>query len=666
MENAKKRIEELTEKLNLWSKHYYQFSSPLVSDEVFDAHLIELIELEEKFPELKDENSPTVRVGGQVQEGFEKVEHTSQMLSLDNAFNFDDLAKFDADCKKLASKKEIEYVCELKIDGLAVSVVYENGKIKYGATRGDGRVGENITSNIKTIKTIPLTIPFNDSFEVRGEVFLPKGEFEKLNANRAKEGEQLFANPRNAASGTIRQLDPKVVAKRNLNAFLYNVPNYKVLNATSHYDSLMKVKDLGFNINENTRVCKNIQEVIEYVTEFTNKRENLDYEIDGIVIKVNDFTLYDAIGYTSKFPKWAIAYKFPAEKVETKLIDIFPTVGRTGKITYNAKLEPVRVAGTIVSAATLHNAEFVEEKGLMINDFVVINKAGEIIPEVLYVVKEKRNGQEIKWSPATNCPVCNAHLVKVQGEVDQFCPNEDCPARRTETLVHFASRVAMEIEGLGDKIVNRFFEEKIISDFVSIFELAKHEEKIIALDKFGKKSYDNLIAAIEKSKTNSADRLLFGLGIRHVGAKAAKNIMKKFGTIQNVMDAKYEDIITINEIGEAIAASVVEYFAKQENRDQVNALLEHGVNGKYNGIVQEVTEGPFVGKTVVITGTLSMPRDHFASILESQGAKISGSVSKKTDYLLCGEDAGSKLDKANELGVKVIDEKIFKEMLGGH
>lgn len=665
MENLKKRAQELTEKLNLWSKHYYQFSSPLVSDEVFDAHLIELLDIEKNHPELRDENSPTVRVGGQVQDGFEKVEHTSQMLSLDNAFNFEDLAKFDADCKKLSSRQDVEYVCELKIDGLAVSVVFENGKIKYGATRGDGRIGENITSNIKTIKTIPLSIPFDNTFEVRGEVFLPKTEFEKLNKRREQEGEQLFANPRNAASGTIRQLDPKVVAKRNLNAFLYNVPNYEVLNAKSHFDSLMKVKELGFNINENIRLCKNINEVYDYINEFTQKRNELDYEIDGIVIKVNDFGLYDSIGYTSKFPKWAIAYKFPAEKVETKLIDIFPTIGRTGKVTYNAKLEPVRVAGTIVSAATLHNAEFVEEKGLMINDFVVINKAGEIIPEILYALKDKRTGNEIAWTPATNCPVCNTELVKLPGEVDQFCPNENCKERRVQTLVHFASRVAMEIEGLGEKIVNRFFEEQILTDFVSVFEIAKFKDKIIALDKFGEKSYENLINAIEKAKSNSADRLLFGLGIRHVGAKAAKNILKKFGTIENVMDAKYEDIITINEIGESIAASVVEYFANEENRKMVNALLVCGVNGKYNGVVQEVSEGPFVGKTVVITGTLSMPRDHFTTILESQGAKISGSVSKKTDYVLCGDDAGSKLDKANELGVKVIDEKEFNDLLGG-
>lgn len=658
----KLRIEELTKLLTQYNHEYYVLDKPSVSDREYDRLMQELMELEEKHPELKSNTSPTVRVGGKVLEGFNKIEHEKPMLSLSNAFNEGDLRDFDTRVKKVSPKAT--YVCELKIDGLAVTLHYNNGAFVKGATRGDGVIGEDISENLKTIKTIPLHINNNQPLEVRGEVYMSKATLEKLNEERAAKGEELFANPRNAAAGSLRQLDSRIAAKRNLAMFCYAVPSAADLGCTTHEESLQKISELGFNVNPNRQVCENIDEVLEYINRWTNARFDLPYEIDGIVIKVNQLQEQDKLGNTVKSPRWAIAYKFPAEEVETILKDIIFTVGRTGMVTPNAVLEPVRVAGTRVSRATLHNEDYVTSRDIRINDRVIIRKAGEIIPEVVKPVIDARNGDEIPFEMISTCPRCSSELVREAGEADYYCLNIDCPARIVESLSHFVSRDAMNIDGLGIKVVEQLFEHKLIENVADIYRLTK--EQLLPLERMGDKKATNLLNAIEASKENSLEKLLFGLGIRHVGSKTAKVLATQFENMDSLMDAKFDDFKVVAEVGDVIANSIVHYFSQTANVELIDQLKELGLNMSYKGarLADANTEHVFFGKTVVLTGTLeTLSRKEAGIKLESLGAKVSGSISSNTDYLIAGAKSGSKLTKAQQLGVTVLDETTFLSMM---
>ena len=584
------------------------------------------------------------------------------MLSLSNAFNEGDLRDFDTRVKKVSPKAT--YVCELKIDGLAVTLHYNNGAFVKGATRGDGVIGEDISENLKTIKTIPLHINNNQPLEVRGEVYMSKATLEKLNEERAAKGEELFANPRNAAAGSLRQLDSRIAAKRNLAMFCYAVPSAADLGCTTHEESLQKISELGFNVNPNRQVCENIDEVLEYINRWTNARFDLPYEIDGIVIKVNQLQEQDKLGNTVKSPRWAIAYKFPAEEVETILTDIIFTVGRTGMVTPNAVLEPVRVAGTRVSRATLHNEDYVTSRDIRINDRVIIRKAGEIIPEVVKPVIDARNGDEIPFEMISTCPRCSSELVREAGEADYYCLNIDCPARIVESLSHFVSRDAMNIDGLGIKVVEQLFEHKLIENVADIYRLTK--EQLLPLERMGDKKATNLLNAIEASKENSLEKLLFGLGIRHVGSKTAKVLATQFENMDSLMDAKFDDFKVVAEVGDVIANSIVHYFSQTANVELIDQLKELGLNMSYKGarLADANTEHVFFGKTVVLTGTLeTLSRKEAGIKLESLGAKVSGSISSNTDYLIAGAKSGSKLTKAQQLGVTVLDEATFLSMM---
>ena len=584
------------------------------------------------------------------------------MLSLSNAFNEGDLRDFDTRVKKVSPKAT--YVCELKIDGLAVTLHYNNGAFVKGATRGDGVIGEDISENLKTIKTIPLHINNNQPLEVRGEVYMSKATLEKLNEERAAKGEELFANPRNAAAGSLRQLDSRIAAKRNLAMFCYAVPSAADLGCTTHEESLQKISELGFNVNPNRQVCENIDEVLEYINRWTNARFDLPYEIDGIVIKVNQLQEQDKLGNTVKSPRWAIAYKFPAEEVETILTDIIFTVGRTGMVTPNAVLEPVRVAGTRVSRATLHNEDYVTSRDIRINDRVIIRKAGEIIPEVVKPVIDARNGDEIPFEMISTCPRCSSELVREAGEADYYCLNIDCPARIVESLSHFVSRDAMNIDGLGIKVVEQLFEHKLIENVADIYRLTK--EQLLPLERMGDKKATNLLNAIEASKENSLEKLLFGLGIRHVGSKTAKVLATQFENMDSLMDAKFDDFKVVAEVGDVIANSIVHYFSQTANVELINQLKELGLNMSYKGarLADANKEHVFFGKTVVLTGTLeTLSRKEAGIKLESLGAKVSGSISSNTDYLIAGAKSGSKLTKAQQLGVTVLDEATFLSMM---
>lgn len=659
---SRERVEELTKLLNQYNKEYYVLDKPIVSDREYDRLMQELIELESQFPELKSVASPTVRIGGAVLEGFNKVEHEKPMLSLANAFNESDLRDFDSRVRKVSP--QVTYVCELKIDGLAVTLHYRDGHFVQGATRGDGVVGEDISENLKTIQTIPLQIPYTNPLEVRGEVYMSKATLEKLNKQRAKKGEELFANPRNAAAGSLRQLDSKIAAKRELAMFCYSVPSAFELNCSTHEQSLQKIEELGFNVNSNREVCQSIDEVLAYIEKWSTARFDLPYEIDGIVIKVNQLEEQEKLGSTVKSPRWAIAYKFPAEEVETILKDIIFTVGRTGMVTPNAVLEPVRVAGTRVSRATLHNEDYVKERDIRIFDRVVIRKAGEIIPEVVKPVVDSRNGEEVPFQMIEECPRCGSHLVREVGEADHYCLNIDCPARIVESLCHFVSRDAMNIEGLGVKVVEQLYVNQLISNVADIYKLKK--EQLLPLERMGEKKVSNLLTAIESSKQNSLEKLLFGLGIRHVGSKTAKVLATHFETIEALMNATFEDFKVISEIGDVIANSILHYFSQEANLHLIQELKELQLNMTYTGIKSSSTEmNEFFGKTVVLTGTLTtLSRKEAGEQLEALGAKVSGSVSAKTDYLVAGEKSGSKLKKAQELGVTILDEETMLKMMG--
>ncbi|MBC2288777.1 NAD-dependent DNA ligase LigA [Listeria farberi] len=660
----KKRYEELINILDQYSYDYYVIDNPTVEDAEYDQKMQELLKIEEAHPEWVTPESPSKRVGGEVLEGFKKVEHDTPMLSLANAFNRDDLADFD---RRIRDKvgDDISYMCELKIDGLAVSLQYENGKYNQGATRGDGTVGEDITANLRTIRSIPMKLKKAYSIEVRGEAFMPKRSFQKLNEIREEEGQMLFANPRNAAAGSLRQLDTKIAASRNLDIFLYAVADFGEMGVETHSAGLDMLETLGLKVNKERRLCNNLEEVYAYIDEWTEKRAGLAYDIDGIVLKLNNLEQQRQMGTTVKSPRWSIAYKFPAEEVPTKLLDIELNVGRTGVITPTAVLEPVRVAGTTVSRASLHNEDLIAEKDIRIGDTVLIKKAGDIIPEVIKSITEERNGSEEPFHMPKNCPTCDSELVRLEEEVALRCINPKCPAQIKEGLIHFVSRNAMNIDGLGEKVIIQLFSMHLIKDVADLFFLSK--EKLLELERMGEKSVTNLLTSIEASKQNSLEKLLFGLGIRHVGAKAAKSLAVHFETMDNLKIADKETLTSISDIGEKMADSIVTYFANEEVHDLLEELKRAGVNMTYTGPKLEnmsEEELVFAGKTVVLTGKLEkLTRNDAKALIESLGGNVSGSVSKKTDVVVAGSDAGSKLAKAEELAIPIWSEEDLIEYL---
>ncbi|WP_438503628.1 NAD-dependent DNA ligase LigA [Ectobacillus ponti] len=665
MSDVQARIEELRDILNRLNYEYYVLDQPSVSDAEYDRYMQELLQLEGEHPEYMTEDSPTVRIGGRALDVFEKVTHKSPMLSLGNAFNEGDLRDFDRKVRQAAGEESVSYVCELKIDGLAVSLHYEKGRFLQGATRGDGVTGEDITQNLKTIKAIPLRLKEEVTLEARGEAYMPKKSLEKLNEEREKKGEMLFANPRNAAAGSLRQLDPKIAAQRNLSFFVYGLADLQERTIASHSKALDFLDELGFKTNTHRRICQSIEDVLAFVQEWQEKRPSLDYEIDGIVIKVDDYELQEQLGTTAKSPRWAIAYKFPAEEVVTRLVDIELNVGRTGAVTPTAILEPVRVAGTVVRRASLHNEDLIREKDIRIGDYVILKKAGDIIPEVVASLPERRTGEEQEFRMPEHCPECGDELVRIEGEVALRCVNPVCPAQIREGLIHFVSRDAMNIEGLGERVITQLFEAELIRTVADMYRLTK--EQLLALDRFGEKSASNLISSIGASKENSLEKLLFGLGIRHVGAKAAKTLAQHFETMDALRTAGEEELTAINEIGGKMAESIVAYFANEHVQELLAQLQEYGVNMTYKGLKLSDIAGAdsyFAGKTVVLTGKLEqMGRSEAKKRIEELGGKVAGSVSKSTHLVIAGEAAGSKLDAARKHEIEIWDEaRLLQEL----
>lgn len=664
IDEAAKRAEELRSRLNRWSREYYVEDKPTVEDYVYDQEYAELVAIEEQYPDLITSDSPTQRVGGKVLSGFEKVTHDIPLYSLNDVFSKDELFAFDQRVQK-AIGRPVDYCCELKIDGLSVSLRYENGEFVRGATRGDGTVGENITENLKTVHSVPLKLKDAISIEVRGECFMPKKSFVQLNQAREAEGKDIFANPRNAAAGSLRQLDSKITAKRNLDTFLYTVADFGPMKATTQYDALEELEQIGFHTNHEKRLCHSIDEVWSFIEEYHEKRMDLTYEIDGIVIKVNEFSLQDQLGFTVKAPRWATAYKFPPEEVETKIEEIEWTVGRTGVVTPTAIMTPVRVAGTTVSRASLHNGDYIKLKDIRLNDIVRIYKAGDIIPEVAQVVLDQRPADSEPYVLPTHCPICHSELVHLDEEVALRCINPKCPAQIKEGLNHFVSRNAMNIDGLGPRVLAQMYDKQLVTDVADLYKLT--EEELLTLDKIKEKSANNILTAIHDSKDNSVERLIFGLGIRHVGSKAAKILAEHFGDLETLSKSDFESIIALDTIGDTIADSVVTYFSNEEVHDLMSELKQAGVNFEYKGIRSsqiETIESPFKEKTVVLTGKLTrFTREEAKETIENLGGKVTGSVSKKTDIVVAGEDAGSKLTKAQELGIDVWSEEKMAEAL---
>lgn len=655
-----KRIEELIEIINKASIEYYTNDNPTITDQEYDDYYHELEKLERENPSLVREDSPTKRVGGKVIDEFKKVTHEVPMMSLGDIFSIEEVIEFDKKIKKTI--KDPKYVCELKIDGLSVSLLYENGKLVRGATRGNGIVGEDITHNVETIKSIPLTIKEKIPIEVRGEIYMPKKSFNSLNEIRKNNNEQPFANPRNAAAGSVRQLDSSIAAKRNLSTFIYHLPKPDDFNIKSHYETLNFMKELGFVINPNIKKTNNITDVVDYINEWTEKRESLPYEIDGIVIKVDDLDDQKKLGYTSRTPKWAIAYKFPAAEVLTKIKNIEFCVGRTGKITPRADLDPVHLAGSIVRSVTLHNEDYIKDKDIMINDTIVLHKAGDVIPEVVRVEKKRRTGNEIPFKMISNCPICGSVLERKEKESNYFCLNKDCDARNIERLIHFSSRDTMNIEGFGENIVEDFYNMGYLKEIPDYYTLYKYKEDLKELEGFGEKSINNLLENIEKSKENSLEKLLFALGIRYIGKKTAKILAINYKDIDNIMNATYEDLIKIQDIGEIIAESVYKFFKEDKNINLINRLKKLGLNMKYLG--NEQIDENFNNKTFVLTGTLEkLTRDEATLEIENRGGKVTSSVTKKTDYVVVGDKPGSKYDKALKLNIEIWSEEQLLEKL---
>lgn len=651
---AKKRIEELTNIINQANYEYYTLSNPTLTDQEFDKYIRELENLENEYPEYASPNSPTKRVGGEVIDKFKKIRHRIPMLSLPDVFNEEEIRAFDERIRK--SGFHPEYVCELKIDGLSGSFHYEEGNLITGATRGDGVVGEDITHNVKTIRTIPLSLKDKIDIEVRGEIFMGRETLAVLNKEREEKKLPLLQNCRNAAAGSIRQLDSKIAAERKLDTWIYHLPNPEDYGIKTHYEALKFMEQLGFKVNPNNRLVKNIDEILKFIEEYQEKRPYLSYDIDGVVIKVNDLEMQSELGYTAKHPRWAIAYKFPAEEVLTKLTDIIFTVGRTGRITPNAVLEPVIVMGSTIKRATLHNEDYVVEKGLKIGDIVSIRKAGDVIPEVVEAKKERRVGKELEFQMIQNCPICGSILEKKVGQVDHYCMNHLCPARHIEGLIHFCERKAMNIDGLGEKIMEDFFNLGFIKSIPDIYHLEIHKKDLQELEGYGKKSIENLLNAIEESKKNSLERLLFGLGIEGIGDKTALVLAKKYKTLDALALQSEEELRKMKDIGAILAKNIHDFFEHVDNIALINNLKDLGLNMNYLGPEEKYNEN-ISGKRFVVTGTISfMSREEIEATIENYGGNASGSVSSKTNVVIVGEKPGSKVDKAKELGIEIWDE----------
>ena len=657
----KARIDELVDILNEANYNYHVLDQPTISDQEFDKLLRELFILEEKYPEYVREDSPTHRVGGTVLDEFQKVRHAIPMMSLGNVFNEEKIRQFDQRIRK--ENITPQYVCELKIDGLSVSLHYEKGKLITAATRGDGTVGEDITANAKTIKTIPLTIKQPIDIEVRGEIYMSKETLKKINKEREKNGQPLLQNCRNAAAGSIRQLDSKIAASRQLDCWIYHLPNPEDYGIKTHWEALNFMKELGFKTNPNNLLVTDVEGILTYIAAKGKERPSLAYDIDGVVIKVNSIEEQKQLGFTAHHPKWATAYKFPAEEVLTKLTDIIFAVGRTGKITPNAVLEPVIVAGSTISRATLHNEDYVIAKDLKIGDIVSIHKAGDVIPEIGEVKKERRTGNEKDFEMIKTCPMCGEFIYKKEGQVDYYCINPLCPARHIEELCHFVSRKAMNIDGLGERIIEDFYNLKYIEKIPDIYKLARYHDELTELEGYGEKSVTNLLEAIENSKKNSLERLLFGLGIPNVGEKTSKLLATHYQTLDHLMEASQEELNTIPDIGEIIAKSIADFFKEEKNQKVIQELKELGLNMTYTGPKVEINDN-FYNKTFVVTGTLKKyTRQEIEDRIESLGGKCSSSVSKKTSAVIAGENAGSKYDKAQSLGIPIWTEEELEERL---
>lgn len=657
--DIKGRIKELIEIIDRCNYEYYTLDNPSLTDQEYDRYMQELISLEEKYPEYKEKYSPTTRVGGSVLDKFNKVTHQIPMLSLGNVFNEEEILRFDERVRKEAP--EVEYVCELKIDGLAVSLTYENGILTRGATRGDGITGEDITENVKTVKDVPLHLKRDVSIEVRGEIYMSKASFERANKEKEKNGEALFANPRNAAAGSVRQLDSRITASRGLDFMAYFIPNPKDYGIKTQEESLKYLRELGFvtNYKLNT-VAHNAEEIIKDIKKLAEIRKDLPYEIDGVVLKVNSLEDEDKLGYTARVPRWGIAYKFPAEEVLTTLKEIKFTVGRTGRITPNAIFSPVHVAGSLISKATLHNEDYCIAKDIRVGDVISIRKAGDVIPEVVRVLPERRTGSEEKFKMLEECPICHTRIVRNEKEADYYCPNEMCPARKIENIIHFASRPAMNIDGMGEAILEDLYNEGFITDITDIYDIDRYKDELINLEGYGKKKIDNLKTATTKSKSNSLEKLLFGLGIRNVGANTAKILARYYKNIDNLMNASMEELTDINDVGPIIAKSIREYFSNEDNIRIINKLKDIGVNMNYINSSNYEEKDEFMGKTFVLTGTLvNITRDKASEIIENLGGKVSSSVSKKTSAVIVGDNPGSKYDKAVSLNIPIWKEEEF-------
>ncbi len=652
MDEIKLRMDELVNIINEASIKYYVHDNPSITDQEYDDYYSELVKLEEKYPNLKRSDSPTLRVGGKVVDKFEKVTHETPMLSFDDIFNEDEIVLFDERIKKTCPNAI--YTLEPKMDGLSGSLLYENGVLKRAATRGDGIIGENITHNVETIKSVPLKLNKKLDIEVRGEIYMSKASFEKCNKEREEKGDNLFANPRNAAAGSVRQLDSKIAAKRNLDFMAYFIPNPDKYGIKTQSEALEFLKELGFKTNYKLNgLAKDVNDIINYIDDLGSKRPNLPFEIDGVVLKVNSLEDEAKLGFTERVPRWGIAYKFPAEEVLTTLKEIKFTVGRTGKITPNALFSPVHVAGSVISKATLHNEDYCLDKDVRIGDVISIRKAGDVIPEVVEVKKERRTGKEIPFKMIENCPMCESKLVKE--DANYFCKNDLCPARKMEGLIHFASRNTMNIDGLGERIIEDFYNMGFIKSISDIYLLSNHKEDLIELEGFGEKSVNNLLISIENSKNNSLEKVIFALGIRHVGKKTAKILAKRYKNIDNIINANIDELTNVNDIGEIIAKSVRLYFDDPINLKLIENLKNMGLNFEYKN---DSSDDTLSGMTFVLTGTLEKyKREELTKILEDKGAKVTNSVTKKTTGVIVGDKPGSKYDKALKLGVKIYKEE---------
>lgn len=656
----KERMDELINYINKASYEYYVLDNPTITDQEYDDYYNELLSIEEKYPELKREDSPTNRVGGAVLDKFEKVTHDHPMLSFDDIFNEEEIILFDERIKKVVSTAH--YTLEPKMDGLSGSLIYKNGVLVRGATRGDGVTGEDITTNIKTIKSVPLRLTEDIDIEVRGEIYMSKKSFLEANREKIKSGEKEFANPRNAAAGSIRQLDSKVTAKRNLDFMAYFIPNPEDYGIKTQKESLEFLRKLGFVTNYKLNgYAKNVKDITNYIDSLSEKRDNLPFEIDGVVLKVDNLEDEKRLGFTSRVPRWGIAYKFPAKEVLTTLKEIKFTVGRTGKITPNAIFSPVHVSGSLVSKATLHNSDYCIDKDVRVGDTISIRKAGDVIPEVVEVKLDRRKEDSVPFKMIENCPMCNSVLVRK--DANHYCKNEHCPSRKIESLIHFSSRDAMYIEGFGESIVEDFYNLGYLKNIDDFYTLDKYKDELMLLEGFGEKSISKLLESASNSKKNSLERLLFGLGIRYVGKKTAKILSKYYKTIDNLIKADFDELKSINDIGDVIAKSIVDYFSDEKNINLINRLKDLNLNMRYLGEEVNTSNENINGKTFVITGTLSRPRDEIKEEIEGLGGNVTGSVTKKTDYVIAGEKAGSKLTKANELGIRVLTEEEYNNML---